>query len=312
MDVKKIGLLGGRGYVGQEIFELVNNHPKLSITSVYSSSQVGQSVTGSTKDNPLSYLSMDLTNLELSNEDAYVLALPNDQSNSYVDKILEHNPDAILLDISSDHRFNAAWEYRLPELSEPVSSTKISNPGCYATAMQLMLAPLVDKISGPVNFFGISGYSGAGASPNPRNNEESLSSNILAYAMINHLHEQEVKHQMYKEIFFTPHVAEFFRGIHMTGNIILTDAMSADAAERAFQNFYTDMSLIRVQNPAPDLQQVRGTSFAVLGGFEADINSKRLTFCCTIDNLLKGAATQAIQNLNSAFGWNDNLGIIEL
>ncbi len=311
MDAKKIGLLGGRGYVGQEIFELVNNHPKLSITSVYSSSQAGQPAPGSTKDNPLSYLSMDLTNFELSNEDAYVLALPNDQSNIYVDKILEHNPDAILLDISSDHRFNAAWEYRLPELSEPVSSTKISNPGCYATAMQLMLAPLVDKISGPVNFFGISGYSGAGASPNPRNNEELLSSNILAYAMINHLHEQEVKHQMYKEIFFTPHVAEFFRGIHMTGNIILTDAMSADAAERAFQNFYTDMSLIKVQHPAPDLQQVRGTSFAVLGGFEADINSKRLTFCCTIDNLLKGAATQAIQNLNSAFGWDDNLGIIE-
>ena len=312
MDAKKIGLLGGRGYVGQEIFELVNNHPKLSITSVYSSSQAGQPAPGSTKDNPLSYLSMDLTNFELSNEDAYVLALPNDQSNIYVDKILEHNPEAILLDISSDNRFNSSWEYRLPELSEPVSSTKISNPGCYATAMQLMLAPLVDKISGPVNFFGISGYSGAGASPNPRNNEELLSDNILAYSMVNHLHEQEVKHQMYKEIFFTPHVAEFFRGIHMTGNIILTDAMSADAAERAFQNFYTDMSLIKVQHPAPDLQQVRGTSFAVLGGFEADINSKRLTFCCTIDNLLKGAATQAIQNLNSAFGWNDNLGIIEL
>ena len=311
MDVKKIGLLGGRGYVGQEIFELVNNHPKLSITSVYSSSQAGQPAPGSTKDNPLSYLSMDLTNFELSNEDAYVLALPNDQSNIYVDKILEHNPEAILLDISSDNRFNSSWEYRLPELSEPVSSTKISNPGCYATAMQLMLAPLVDKISGPVNFFGISGYSGAGASPNPRNNEELLSDNILAYSMVNHLHEQEVKHQMYKEIFFTPHVAEFFRGIHMTGNIILTDAISADEAEKAFQNFYTDMSLIRVQNATPDLQQVRGTSFAAIGGFEADINSKRLTFCCTIDNLLKGAATQAIQNLNSAFGWDDNLGIIE-
>ena len=311
MDVKKIGLLGGRGYVGQEIFELVNNHPKLSITSVYSSSQAGLSVPGSAKDNSLSYLSMDLANLELGNEDAYVLALPNDQSKGYVDKILEHNPKAILLDISSDHRFNAAWEYRLPELSEPVSSTKISNPGCYATAMQLMLAPLVDNISGPVNFFGISGYSGAGASPNLRNNKELLSSNILAYSMINHLHEQEVKHQIYDEIFFTPHVAEFFRGIHMTGNIILTDAISADEVEIAFQNFYTDMPLIKVQHSAADLHKVRGTSFALIGGFETDIKTKRLTFCCTIDNLLKGAATQAVQNLNSAFGWDDNLGIIE-
>ena len=80
MNAKKIGLLGGRGYVGQEIFGLVNNHPKLSITSAYSSSQAGQAVPGSTKDNPLSYLSMDLTNLELRNEDAYVLALPNNLS----------------------------------------------------------------------------------------------------------------------------------------------------------------------------------------------------------------------------------------
>ena len=87
--------------------------------------------------------------------------------------------------------------------------------------------------------------------------------------------------------------------------------MSADNAEGAFQNFYTDMPLIKVQKLPPDLQQVRGTSFAVIGGFEADVNTKRLTFCCTIDNLLKGAATQAVQNLNSAFGWDDNLGIIE-
>ena len=189
--------------------------------------------------------SIDLNDLELGEEDAYVLALPNNNAQQYVEKILAHNPEAILLDISSDHRFNASWEYRLPELSEPVSATKISNPGCYATAMQLMLAPLLDKLSGPVNFFGISGYSGAGASPNARNNQELLSNNILAYSMINHLHEQEVKHQMRKEIFFTPHVAEFFRGIHMTGNIILTDSMSADDAERFFQDFYADKSLIK-------------------------------------------------------------------
>ena len=129
--------------------------------------------------------------------------------------------------------------------------------------------------------------------------------------MINHLHEREVKHQLYNEIFFTPHVAEFFRGIHMTGNFILTDAISADEAEIAFQNFYKDRPLIKAQHLTADLQMVRGTSLAYIGGFVADIDAKRLTFCCTIDNLLKGAATQAVQNLNSAFGWDDNLGIIE-
>jgi N-acetyl-gamma-glutamyl-phosphate reductase/acetylglutamate kinase len=87
--------------------------------------------------------------------------------------------------------------------------------------------------------------------------------------------------------------------------------MSSDEAKSIFDTFYDDKPLIKIQSEVPDLQQARETSYAFIGGFEVDENIKRLTFCCTIDNLLKGAATQAVQNLNSAFGWEDNLGIIK-
>ena len=309
--IKNIGVLGGRGFVGQEILRLLADHPHIHVTRVYSSSQAGERVQGYSKNASLAYTSLDLQSLELGNEDAYILALPNNEASPYADKILAHNSEAVLLDLSSDYRFDDAWEYRLPELSAPVSSTKISNPGCYATAMQLMLAPLVDRLQGPVNFFGISGFSGAGASPNTRNNQALLAENILAYSLVNHLHEQEVKKHMYKEIFFTPHVGAFFRGIHMTANVVLTEPMVAAEAELLFDNYFKTKPLIQVQGEAPNLQQARDTSLVYLGGFESDESFKRLTFCCTIDNLLKGAATQAVQNLNSAFGWDDNLGIIE-
>jgi N-acetyl-gamma-glutamyl-phosphate reductase len=309
--IKNIGVLGGRGFAGQEILRLLSDHPHMYVTRAYSSSQAGESVQGYSKNASLVYTSLDLQNLELGMEDAYILALPNKEASPYIDQILAHNSAAVLLDLSSDYRFDDAWQYRLPELSGPVSSTKISNPGCYATAMQLMLAPLVDRLQGPANFFGISGFSGAGASPNTRNNQDLLAENILAYSLVNHPHEQEVKKHMYKDIFFTPHVAEFFRGIHMTANVVLTKPLAAAEAELLFNDYFKTKPLIQVQTEAPNLQQTRDTSFAYIGGFESDTSFKRLTFCCTIDNLLKGAATQAVQNLNSAFGWDDNLGIIE-
>jgi len=310
--IKNIAILGGRGFVGQEILNILTNHPQLNVAAVYSSSHAGESVQGYARDTLLNYLSLDLSTMELGSADAYILALPNNQAGPYAEKILSHNPEAILLDLSSDYRFNDTWQYRLPELSEPVTLNKISNPGCYATAMQLMLAPLVDRLEGPANFFGISGFSGAGASPNARNNPDLLADNILAYSLVNHLHEKEVKQHSYQDIFFTPHVGEFFRGIHMTANFVLTSSIAAEEATLLFNNYFESSPLIQVQSQAPSLQDTRSTSFAFIGGFESDEELKRLTFCCTLDNLLKGAATQAIQNLNSAFGWDDHLGIIEL
>jgi N-acetyl-gamma-glutamyl-phosphate reductase len=310
MDIKKIGLLGGRGYVSQEILLLLEQHKQLEVVSIYSSSKAGEPLEPKL-ENSLIYKDLNLKNLILADEDAFILALPNNESKPYVNFIHQYNPEAILIDISSDHRFDDDWEYRIPELSGPAHSSRISNPGCYASAMQFMLAPLMAQLDGPANLFGISGYSGAGASPNPRNNKELLRENIIPYALVSHLHEQEVKAHSYSNVFFTPHVGEFFRGIMMTGNFTLLEPMAAKDAIKIFQDFYQDKELIKVCDTVPTLQEVTGISEVIIGGFEVDIEANRLTFCCALDNLLKGAATQAIQNLNSAFGWRDNLGIIK-
>jgi N-acetyl-gamma-glutamyl-phosphate reductase common form len=309
MDTKTIGLLGGRGYVGQEIIKLLVNHKYLNITSIFSSSKAGQSVPLNV-GNELLYQDLSLDKIVLFDEDAFILALPNNESQNYVDLIHRHNPQAIIVDLSADHRFDQAWEYRVPELSETVQSTKISNPGCYASAMQFMLEPLKNILAGPVHLYGISGYSGAGATPNSRNDQEALQDSILPYSLVSHLHEKEVKAHSYPEILFTPHVGNFFRGIMMTGNFILSESMSADEIYNLFVNHYQSEQLICIQPELPKLQDVQNTSNVIMGGFAVDQEINRLTFCCALDNLLKGAATQTVQNLNSAFGWDDNLGII--
>ena len=309
MELKKIGLLGGRGYVGQEIFKVLSQHDFLKITSVFSTSKSGHQV-DQAMDQSLIYQDLATDKIKLSDEDAFILALPDNQSQPYIDLIHHHNSKAIIVDLSADNRFDDDWEYRVPELSKPKQSSRISNPGCYASAMQFMLAPLKNIVDGPAHFFGISGYSGAGASPNNRNNLESLKDNILPYSLVSHLHEKEVKANCYPNVLFTPHVGNFFRGILMTGNFTLTSAISLEDITKMFNKYYENKALIFIQDNIPNMQTVQNTSKVIIGGFEFDEKINRLTFCCTLDNLLKGAATQAVQNLNSAFGWEDNFGII--
>jgi N-acetyl-gamma-glutamyl-phosphate reductase len=309
MEVKKVGLLGGRGYVGRELIQLLDQHKRLNISSVFSLSKAGQPVDLDTDDD-LVYQNLALENIVLADEDAFILALPNNESQKYIDLIFQHNSKAIIIDLSADHRFDDAWEYRVPELSENVQLSKISNPGCYASAMQFMLAPLKKILVGPVHLYGISGYSGAGATPNRRNDQEALKDNILPYSLVSHIHEQEVKAHSYPDILFTPHVGNFFRGIMMTGNFILSELMLPEEIYNLFISYYDQKPLISIQQTLPNMQDVQNTSNVIIGGFAVDQEINRLTFCCALDNLLKGAATQAVQNLNSAFEWEDNLGII--
>ena len=129
------------------------------------------------------YASLD-EDTDFVEEDAIILALPNNEATKWADKISKQNSQAIILDLSADHRFDGEWHYSVPELTQTIGGNKISNPGCYATAMQLMLAPIKNMIDGEVNFFGISGYSGAGATPNDRNDPNKLKNNIKKIAPV--------------------------------------------------------------------------------------------------------------------------------
>ena len=106
--------------------------------------------------------------------------------------------DTVVVDLSADFRFNEGWYYGLPELTRGgyAGQKRISNPGCYATAMQLAITPLLDRLAGPPQCFGVSGYSGAGTTPSDKNNTELLHDNLMPYALADHMHEREVSRHL--------------------------------------------------------------------------------------------------------------------
>ena len=237
------------------------------------------------------------------------MGLSNNESSDYIKSIEDHNPKIIIIDISADYRFDDGWAYKLPEIASQTKDKRISNPGCYASAIQFSLFPIKHLINGKVSCMGISGYSGAGATPNEKNDSNNLEGNIIPYSLSGHIHEKEVMRHCYEEISFSPHVANFFRGILITSHIQLAKKASSAEIYDLYKSFYKDKKLIHVIKDIPMINKVSNSHYVYLGGFEVDESGYGLTVCCTLDNLLKGAATQAIQNLNNACNLDELTGI---
>lgn len=245
--------------------------------------------------------------------DAYFLALPNGATAAYVDAITRTRPDAILVDLSADHRFDDAWVYGNPErLRERIlGARRIANPGCYATAMQLALAPLVPLLDGPAAVFGVSGYSGAGTTPSPKNDPEVLRDNLLPYALVEHVHEREVSSQLGHRVFFSPHVAPFFRGITVTVSVGFREEQTHEALERRYRDAYENERFVALSAEAPLVRDIAGKHHVAIGGLSVAKDKRHAVVVATIDNLLGGAATQALRNLNLALGYPELTGIVD-
>ena len=215
------------------------------------------------------------------------------------------------MDLSADYRFDADWYYGLPELTrmQAAGRKRIANPGCYATAMQLAIAPMLDALSGPVQCFGVSGYSGAGTTPSDKNDPDKLRDNLMPYALAGHVHEREVAHSLGHTIEFMPHVAAHFRGLTITANLHLSRPFALDEVRSRYRERYAHEPLVRVLDEAPWVSRIAGGHHAEIGGFTLSADGRRLVVVSTLDNLLKGAATQALQNLNLAFGFDEFAGI---
>ncbi len=316
-----IGIMGVRGYVGTELLKLVHNHPQLSLQWVSSRSLCGQSVKVLAPElNELAITDLTPEQLGQQSTDIIVLALPNGLAAPYVKAIEQNQSAKIVIDLSADYRFDDHWVYSLPELNadqlKPNNLTrktdpllKISNPGCYATAMQLALAPIIDQITATPHCFGISGYSGAGTTPNANNDPKRLKDNILPYGLVEHLHEKEVSTRLNKAVSFSPHVAEFFSGINMTIQVELSHSTTKEELLECYKNFYQHDKLVTCQTDTPNIQQVVNTAHCVIGGFTLSSDGKRATIVSCIDNLLKGAATQAMQNINIGLGIEHTTGM---
>lgn len=300
-------IIGARGYTGSELLPLLHQHPACTIRAVGSSSAEGDAVrehVAGMDDCNLLFADIRPENLAQFPADLYVLALPNGQAADYVAAVDACRPEAVIIDLSADYRFDTTWVYGQPERFAPqiAGARRIANPGCYATGTQLALAPLADRWVGTPAAFGVSGYSGAGKTPSRRNDPEVLRDNLLPYSLIDHLHEREVTRRMQREVRLLPHVASFFRGISLTVALELDRAADAVVLLEEFSRFYDGCPLISVRKEIPEVAEVRGTHRVMIGGFAVSQNSpQRVSLVCVLDNLLKGAATQVVQNMNLAF-----------
>ena len=313
---RSVGIVGARGYVGAELIRLIAGHPQLELAFVSSRELVGQRVAEQFEgvagiDPELRYVAPANEELPGLNADAVVLAMPNGRAAAAVAAFDAAGADPIIVDLSADYRFDDGWYYGLPELTRAKyeGQRRISNPGCYATAMQLAVAPMLDALAGPVQCFGVSGYSGAGTSPSDKNDPEKLRDNLMPYALTNHVHEREVTRQLGHEVQFLPHVAPHFRGLTITANLPLSQAFDRDAVLARYRERYAGEPLVDVLDDAPWVSRIAGRHHVELGGFTLSPDGRRLVVVATEDNLLKGAATQALQNLNLAFGLDEQLGI---
>lgn len=297
-----VGLVGARGHVGGELVRLLAGHPRLALTRAASRQNVGDRL----QDGPV-LEDMSPEAVASWPVDVVILALPNEVSRDYVPHL---RPDVVAVDLSYDHRFDEPeWAYGLPERTREriAGARRIANPGCYATGIQLGLGPLGGLLAGPPHAFGVSGYSGAGTTPSPRNDPARLQGNMLPYALTNHQHEREAAHQLGHRLCFTPHVGAWFRGISLTLSAPLAHPTSSDDLHALFDRAYADEPRIKITESIPEVRDIAGSHDLHIGGFAVD--DRRAVFVVTLDNLLKGAATQALQNINLALGLPEHLGI---
>lgn len=332
-------VLGATGYAGMELARLLSRHPHVGASLLFRREADGHDIVPPSNGNsrPLQPFSWEA--LERAKVDLLFLATPHEVSRTLAPEALERGLRVI--DLSGawrlkreEHRtiygfcdsdahkaacLTDAAVYGLPELNgEHIAGSQlVANPGCYATSVILALAPLlragmVDRERGIISD-SKSGVSGAGKEPNARTHFVSVADNLSAYSVFGHRHVGEILEQLgleAPEFTFTPHLLPIPRGILSTIYLRLRQPTTAGAVETCFRDFYVGRPWVRVFAP-PQLPQIQfslHSNYCDIG-FCLAPDGQRLVLISCLDNLLKGAAGQAVQNMNLMFGWNEKEGL---
>ncbi len=305
-DTYSVGVIGARGHTGAELMRILAGHPYLDLVFAGSRELEGRDVPSV---DGLRFESLGPEEVGSRDLDAVFLALPDGVGGPWVEVM---SPETVLVDISADHRFDDTWVYGLPELQREkiAGARRIANPGCYATALQLAIAPFVDDLDSEPAVFGVSGYSGAGTTPSPRNDPDNLRDNLIPYRLTGHNHEREGTRQLGHTIRFMPHVHPAFRGLLVTAHMPLSQPTTVDQAFGKLTAAYGQEALVDVQEEIPTLRDGSELMGVLIGGTTVSDDGIGLTVVAVEDNLLKGAAVQAVQNLNLALGIPETSGIL--
>ncbi len=310
-----IGLVGARGHAGRELIRIISSHPEMMLAYAVSREYAGRRVSEiapEDKDECI-FEALDPAEAARRRADAVILALPDGAGAPYVEAFDRAAPDKIIVDLSADRRFDATWAYGLPELHREKirGKSRIANPGCYATALQLSVAPLLPMLGGTPAIFGVSGYSGAGTTPGPRNDVERLRDNLTPYKLVGHNHEREATRHLGAQVRFFPHVHPAFRGLLVTAHVPVSAPLDRGGLRKLFHEHYDGERLIEFQDAPPELKDGANRKGVLIGGLDVGADGMSAVIVAAEDNLLKGAAVQAIQNLNIALGLDEYLGILD-
>jgi N-acetyl-gamma-glutamyl-phosphate reductase len=313
----KVGVIGGAGYTAGELLRILINHPNVEIAFVNSSSNAGNPVTdvhsGLIGETDLAFTS----ELPLNAVDALFLCSAHGDSK----KFLEANnipANVKIIDLSTDYRAkspNHDFIYGLPELNrdEIKTATRIANPGCFATAIQLALFPLAGAglLTDEIHVNAITGSTGAGVKPSETSHFSWRNNNISIYKAFDHQHLEEIGQSLRqlqagfkKALNFIPVRGNFARGIYAT--TYTTCALSLEEAKKLYVDFYKDAAFTFVVNKNPDMKQVVNTNKGIV---YLEKHGDKLLIVSMVDNLLKGASGQAVQNMNLMFGLNEKTGL---
>jgi N-acetyl-gamma-glutamyl-phosphate reductase len=312
----KVGIIGAAGYTGGELLRLLLQHPEIEITSAISSSQSGKKVYEVFPD--LIGETKLLFEKELKgNEEIVFLCLPHRESKNY----LEKHPEILskrIIDLSRDHRLNrdaGDFVYGLPELNSPSikKANHIANPGCFATAIQLALLPLAseNKLHSSLYVSAITGSTGAGQSPTDTTHFSWRQNNVSAYQIFDHAHVPEIDQSLKQlqsnysgNLVFVPQRGPYARGILST--CMLQTDLNENKLKEVYAEFYKNSSFTFVMDRAIDLKMVVNTNNCFIHLSKKD---DKLVIISIIDNLLKGASGQAVQNMNLMLGVPEKTGL---
>ncbi|MCP9754727.1 N-acetyl-gamma-glutamyl-phosphate reductase [Lacihabitans sp. CCS-44] len=315
MNSIKIGIIGGAGYTGGELLRILINHPSAELVFVNSQSQAGKPVY-STHTDLLGETELLFTDkLPFESVDVIFLCSGHGQSAKF---LAENNvPNSVkIIDLSTDYRDETnGFVYGLPELNREriKTSNKIANPGCFATSIQLALLPLAANglLNSEIHVSAVTGSTGAGQSLSPSTHFSWRSSNISIYKAFTHQHLAEIGQSLKqlqtgfeKEINFIPYRGNFTRGI--MANVYLDFDGTLENAVAVFEKYYAEHPFCTISKSPIDIKQVVNTNKCIL---EIQKHGNKLLITSIIDNLVKGASGQAVQNMNLAFGLAETTGL---
>jgi len=316
----KAGIIGGAGYTGGETLRILLLHPNVELVFVHSKSQTGKPVTSVHQD------CLGLTDIKFTDKinpktDVVFLCLGHGEAK----KFLAENPipaNVRIIDLSQDFRHKESntfqkrkFVYGLPELNKPAikKADNIANPGCFATCIQLGLLPLAANkaIGNDVHISATTGSTGAGQSLSVTSHFSWRQNNLSPYKLFDHQHLKEIGESLNQlqpklgaDLNFVPYRGAFTRGILAT--IYLQSDLSEEKAKTFFEKYYKDQPFVQIAPFDVDIKQVVNTNNCFLQIKKA---GKRLVIIGAIDNLVKGASGQAVQNMNLMYGLDETTGL---